>query len=67
MTEQKKIYVTLSGLPLSFQFDWPFHKSTSGSDFWVLHGDIRLESSPGLHAPGGGEPVGDGTRSITVA
>jgi len=51
MTEQKKIYVSLSGLPLSFQFDWPFHKSTSGSDFWVLHGDIRLESSPGLHAP----------------
>ncbi|HZQ69023.1 MAG TPA: hypothetical protein VFA68_10945 [Terriglobales bacterium] len=51
MTEQKKIYVSLSGLPLSFQFDWPFHKSTSGSDFWVLHGDIKLEGSENLHAP----------------
>lgn len=51
MTEQKKIYVTLSGLPLSFRLNWPFHKSTSGSDFWVLHTDIRLESAEGLHAP----------------
>jgi len=46
-----QIYVTLSGLPLSFHFDWPFHKSTSGADFWVLHGDVRLESAVGLHAP----------------
>ncbi|HXZ43045.1 MAG TPA: hypothetical protein VEG68_20070 [Terriglobales bacterium] len=46
-----QIYVTLTGLPLSFHFDWPFHKSTSGADFWVLHGDIRLESAEGLHAP----------------
>jgi DNA-dependent RNA polymerase auxiliary subunit epsilon len=37
----KNIYVTLSGLPLSFQLEWPFHKSTSGADFWVLHGDIH--------------------------
>lgn len=48
---EKKIYPTLTGLPLSFQLDWPFHKSTSGADFWVLHGDIRLENSGGLHAP----------------
>ena len=46
-----KIYVSLSGLPLTFDLQWPFHKSTSGSDFWVLHGDIRLEASEGLHAP----------------
>jgi hypothetical protein len=46
-----KIYVTLTGLPLTFRLDWPFHKSTSGADFWVLHGDIRLENSGGLHAP----------------
>jgi hypothetical protein len=26
-------------------------RSTSGADFWVLHGDIRLENSDGLHAP----------------
>src|SRR5579862_2299047 len=48
---ERKIYVTLTGLPLSFHFDWPFHKSTSGADFWVLHADIRLETSEGLHAP----------------
>jgi hypothetical protein len=47
----KKIYVTLSGLPLSFDLKWPFHPSTAGADFWVLHADIRLESSEGLHAP----------------
>jgi hypothetical protein len=47
----KRIYVTLSGLPLSFELHWPFHKSTSGADFWVLHADIRLENSSGLHAP----------------
>ena len=47
----KPIYVTLTGLPLSIQLDWPFHRSTSGADFWVLHGDIRLESTDGLHAP----------------
>jgi hypothetical protein len=48
---QKKIYVCLSGLPLSFHLEWPFHKSTSGADFWVLHADIALENSEGLHAP----------------
>ena len=49
--EEKKIYVTLSGLPLSFHLEWPFRKSTSGADFWFLHADIRLENSEGLHAP----------------
>ncbi len=33
------------------ELHWPFHKSTSGADFWVLHADIRLENSSGLHAP----------------
>jgi hypothetical protein len=48
---QKKIFVTRTGLPLSFQMEWPFRKSTSGADFFVLHADIRLENSAGLHAP----------------
>ena len=39
---EKKIWVTLSGLPLTVTLQWPFHQSTSGADFWVLHGDIRL-------------------------
>jgi len=48
---QKKIWVTMTGLPLTIELEWPFHQSTSGADFWVLHGDIRLENSDGLHAP----------------
>jgi hypothetical protein len=47
----RNIWITLSGLPLTIELDWPFHRSTSGADFWVLHGDIRLENSDGLHAP----------------
>ena len=50
-TGEKRIYVCQSGLPLSFQLEWPFHKSTSGADFWVLHADIALENAQGLHAP----------------
>jgi len=46
-----KIYVTLTGLPLSFHLEWPFRKSTSGADFFVLHAGIRLGNSAGLHAP----------------
>src|SRR6202140_1843897 len=47
----KKIWVTLKGLPLTIRLEGAFHQSTSGADFWVLHGDIRLEGSEGLHAP----------------
>lgn len=47
----RRIYVTLTGLPLSFHLEWPFHRSTSGADFWVLHTDIRLEGTEALHAP----------------
>lgn len=46
-------YVTLEGLPISFQkFHWPFHRSTSGADTYIVHGEIHLEdgaNSP-LHA-----------------
>src|SRR5258708_35783499 len=48
---EKKIYVCQSGLQLSFQLEWPFHKSNSGADFSVLHADVALENSQGLHAP----------------
>jgi hypothetical protein len=47
---QKTIYVTQGGLPLSFKLDWPFHPSTSGADFHVLHSEITLENSGGLRA-----------------
>src|SRR5439155_16303096 len=46
-----RVYVTRSGLPLTIELKWPFHKSGSGADFWVLHGDIKLGTSDGLHAP----------------
>ena len=45
------MWVTLTGLPLTIKLEWPFHQSTSGADFSVLHGDIVLEGSDGLHAP----------------
>ena len=47
----KKLWMTMCGLPLTFRLEWPFHQSTSGADFWVLHGDIRLVGSEDLHAP----------------
>jgi hypothetical protein len=46
-----RVYVTLSGLPLLIELKWPFHKSGSGADFCVLHGDVKLGSTDGLHAP----------------
>ena len=48
---KRHIYVTLSGLPLHIELNWPFHQSGSGADFWVLHGDVQLANSDGLHAP----------------
>jgi hypothetical protein len=36
-------YVTLSGLPVAFgKFEWPFHRSTSGADTFIVHGEIHL-------------------------
>jgi hypothetical protein len=46
-------YVTLDGLPISFgQFQWPFHRSTSGADTYIVHGEIRLADggAHNLHA-----------------
>jgi len=48
-TPQLAVYVTLTGLPLRIELDWPFRHSGSGADFYVLHGDVRLEFSDGLH------------------
>ena len=45
-----RIWITLTGLPLTIKLEWPFHRATSGADFWVLHGDLRLVGSDGLHA-----------------
>ena len=37
-------YVTLAGLPVTFNhFAWPFHRSSSGSDTYIVHGTVHLE------------------------
>src|SRR5271163_2603696 len=46
-------YVTVAGLPISLgEFAWPFHRSTSGADTYIVHGVVRLEDggAPILHA-----------------
>jgi hypothetical protein len=46
-------YVTLAGLPVSFSgFQWPFHRSTSGADTYIVHGEAHLDDGQGspLHA-----------------
>lgn len=45
-----RTYVTFSGLPLQIELKWPFHKSGSGADFFVLHGHVKLGNTDGLHA-----------------
>jgi hypothetical protein len=43
-------YVTLAGLPVTIQMQWPFHGSGSGGDFYLLHGAMTLQDGSGLHA-----------------
>lgn len=46
-------YVTLAGLPIAFgQFQWPFHRSTSGADTYIVHGEMYLADggTQNLHA-----------------
>ncbi|HVP52414.1 MAG TPA: hypothetical protein VMT05_09910 [Terriglobales bacterium] len=46
---QQLVYVTLGGLPLRIELEWPFRRSGAGADFYMLHGSVRLESGAGLH------------------
>jgi len=46
-------YVTLGGLPVAYgQFQWPFHRSTSGADTYIVHGEMHLADggAHNLHA-----------------
>ncbi|HEX4286130.1 MAG TPA: hypothetical protein VHZ28_13640 [Terracidiphilus sp.] len=46
-------YVTLAGLPVAFgEFKWPFHRSTSGADTYIVHGEMHLADggAHNLHA-----------------
>jgi hypothetical protein len=44
------IFVSLSGLPLLIDLEWPFRQASSGADFYVLHATLRLADGSGLHA-----------------
>jgi hypothetical protein len=52
MSNRPLHFVTLSGIPINIsELKWPFHASTSGSDWFVLHGraDLLDGSGNGLH------------------
>ena len=50
MRDPKTTYVTLSGLPVRIELQWPFHASQSGADWFSLHGRIWLDDGGPLHA-----------------
>lgn len=42
--------ITLQGVPLGFTLRFPYHPSSAGSDWHVLHGTVTLEDGSGLFA-----------------
>lgn len=50
MSDPNTTFVTLSGLPVRFEFEWPFHPSQSGADWFSLHGRAWLDDGGPLHA-----------------
>jgi hypothetical protein len=42
--------VTLHGMPVHIELEWPFHPSGGGSDWYVVHGTLRLADGGPLHA-----------------
>lgn len=42
--------VTLRGLPVQIELQWPFHSSQGGSDWYVVHGRLELADGGPLHA-----------------
>ena len=42
--------VTLHGMPVRIEMQWPFHRSEGGSDWYVVHGTLRLNDGGPLHA-----------------
>jgi len=42
--------VTLHGMPVRIELQWPFHPSEGGSDWYVVHGTLRLNDGGPLHA-----------------
>ncbi len=51
MTAEKTFSgVTLHGFPVRIELQWPFHRSEGGSDWYVVHGTVRLADGGPLHA-----------------
>jgi hypothetical protein len=52
MTTNDKVFtgVTLHGMPVRIEMQWPFHRSAGGSDYHVAHGTLRLGDGGPLHA-----------------
>jgi hypothetical protein len=52
MQTQARIFrgVTLHGFPVRIELQWPFHRSEGGSDWYVMHGAIRLADGGPLQA-----------------
>ena len=42
--------VTLRGMPVRIELQWPFHRSEGGSDWHVVHGTLHLADGGPLHA-----------------
>jgi hypothetical protein len=42
--------ITLRGLPVRLELQWPFHRSEGGSDWYVVHGRLWLADGGELHA-----------------
>jgi hypothetical protein len=50
MADKTFTSVTLHGLPVRIELQWPFHRSEGGSDWYVVHGRIALNDGGPLHA-----------------
>jgi hypothetical protein len=42
--------ITLHGMPVCIELEWPFHPSAGGSDWYVVHGRMSLADGGPLHA-----------------
>ena len=49
-TEKTFSGVTLHGFPVRIELQWPFHRSEGGSDWYVMHGTVRLADGGPLYA-----------------
>ena len=49
-TEKTFHGVTLHGFRVRIELQWPFHRSEGGSDWYVMHGTVRLADGGPLYA-----------------